>query len=46
MKYKVHEGLSQRDVQSVADEFRPLYDRTDGEEGVVRARRAEDGATT
>jgi hypothetical protein len=27
----IYETLSQRDVQSAADEFRPLYDRTDAE---------------
>ncbi len=31
----VYETLSQRDVQSAADEFRPLYDRTDGKDGYV-----------
>jgi transaldolase len=31
----IYEALSQRDVQSAADEFRPLYDRTDGEDGYV-----------
>jgi transaldolase len=31
----VYENLSQRDVQSAADEFRPLYDMTDGEDGYV-----------
>ena len=31
----IYETLSQRDVQSAADEFRPLYDRTDGEDGYV-----------
>jgi transaldolase len=31
----IYESLSQRDVQSAADEFRPLYDRTDGEDGYV-----------
>ena len=29
----IHETLSQRDVQSAADEFRPLYDRADGKDG-------------
>jgi transaldolase len=28
----IYEALSQRDVQSAADAFRPLYDRTDGKE--------------
>lgn len=32
---EIYEGLSQRDVQSAADEFRPLYDRTDGGDGYV-----------
>ena len=31
----IYETLSQRDVQSAADEFRPLYDRTDGKDGYV-----------
>ena len=31
----IYETLSQRDVQSAADEFRPLYDRTDGNDGYV-----------
>jgi transaldolase len=31
----IYEALSQRDVQSAADEFRPLYDRTDGKDGYV-----------
>jgi transaldolase len=31
----IYESLSQRDVQSAAGEFRPLYDRTDGEDGYV-----------
>jgi transaldolase len=31
----IYETLSQRDVQSAADEFRPLYERTDGKEGYV-----------
>jgi transaldolase len=31
------ETLSQRDVQSAADEFRPLYDRTDGTDGDLDA---------
>ena len=32
---EVYEALSQRDVQSAADAFRPLYDRTDGRDGYV-----------
>ena len=31
----IYETLSQRDVQSAADEFRPLYDTTDGKDGYV-----------
>ncbi len=31
----IYETLSQRDVQSAADQFRPLYDRTDGKDGYV-----------
>ena len=31
----IYETLSQRDVQNAADEFRPLYDRTDGQDGYV-----------
>ena len=31
----VYENLSQRDVQSAADEFRSLYDGTDGADGYV-----------
>ena len=31
----IYEALSQRDVESAADEFRPLYGRTDGEDGYV-----------
>ncbi len=31
----IYETLSQRDVQSAADEFRPLYDATDGRDGYV-----------
>ena len=31
----IYETVSQRDVQSAADEFRPLYDRTDGQDGYV-----------
>ena len=31
----IYESLSQRDVQSAADEFRPLYDSTDGKDGYV-----------
>ena len=32
---EIYEALSQRDVQSAADEFRPLYDKTDGGDGYV-----------
>jgi transaldolase len=31
----IYETLSRRDVQSAADELRPLYDRTDGKDGYV-----------
>ncbi len=31
----IYEALSQRDVQSAADEFRPLYDKTEGRDGYV-----------
>ena len=31
----IYESLSQRDVQSAADEFRPLYDKTEGKDGYV-----------
>jgi transaldolase len=31
----IYETLSQSDVQSAADVFRPLYDRTDGNDGYV-----------
>jgi len=31
----IYEALSQGDVRSAADEFRPLYDRTDGQDGYV-----------
>jgi len=31
----IYEALSQRDVQSAADEFRPLYKSTDGKDGYV-----------
>jgi transaldolase len=31
----IYEALSQRDVQSAADEFQPLYDATDGKDGYV-----------
>lgn len=31
----MYETISQRDVQSAAAEFRPLYDRTDGQDGYV-----------
>lgn len=32
---EIYEALTQRDVQSAADEFRPLYDKTDGKDGYV-----------
>jgi transaldolase len=32
---EIYEALSQRDVQSAADEFRPLYDSTDAKDGYV-----------
>jgi transaldolase len=31
----IYESISQRDVRSAADEFRPLYDSTDGRDGYV-----------
>ena len=31
----IYETLSQHDVQNAADEFRPLYERTDGIDGYV-----------
>jgi transaldolase len=31
----IYEGLSQRDVQSAADVFRPVYEETDGKDGYV-----------
>ncbi len=31
----IYEALSQRDVQSAADEFRPVYDKTEGIDGYV-----------
>jgi len=31
----IYETLTQRDVQSAADEFRPVYDKTDGNDGYV-----------
>ena len=31
----IYEALSQRDVQDAADEFRPVYDQTDGKDGYV-----------
>ena len=31
----IYEALSQRDVQSAADEFRAVYDKTDGKDGYV-----------
>ena len=32
---EIYETISHRDVQSAADEFLPLYDRTDGKDGYV-----------
>ena len=32
---EIYEALSRQDVQSAADEFRPLYDKTDGKDGFV-----------
>ncbi len=32
---EIFEALSQRDVESAADEFRPLYEKTDGKDGYV-----------
>jgi transaldolase len=32
---EIYEALSQHDVECAADEFRPLYDRTDGNDGYV-----------
>ncbi|OGV56505.1 MAG: transaldolase [Lentisphaerae bacterium GWF2_44_16] len=32
---EIYEALSQRDVQLAADEFRPLYEKTDGKDGYV-----------
>lgn len=31
----IYDAISRRDVQSAADEFRPLHDRTEGEDGYV-----------
>ncbi len=31
----IYEALSQRDVRNAADEFRPVYDKTDGRDGYV-----------
>jgi transaldolase len=31
----IYEALTQRDVRSAADEFRPLYDKTNGKDGYV-----------
>jgi transaldolase len=31
----IYEALTQRDVQMAADEFRPVYDKTDGKDGYV-----------
>jgi len=32
---EIYEAVSQKDVQRAADEFRPLYDQTDGTDGYV-----------
>ena len=32
---EIYEALSQRDVQNAADEFRPVYEKTDGKDGYV-----------
>ena len=32
---EIYESLSQKDVQDAADEFRKVYDKTDGEDGYV-----------
>jgi transaldolase len=32
---EIYEAISQKDVQSAADVFRPLYDQTDGKDGYV-----------
>lgn len=32
---EIYETLSQRDIQNAADEFRPLYEKTDGKDGYV-----------
>jgi len=32
---EIYDALSLRDVQSAADEFRPVYDKTDGKDGYV-----------
>jgi transaldolase len=32
---EIYETLSQRDIQKAADEFRPLYEKTDGKDGYV-----------
>jgi transaldolase len=32
---QIYEALSQKDVQDAADEFRPLYERTEGADGFV-----------
>ena len=32
---EIYEALSQSDVQAAADEFRPVYDRTEGRDGYV-----------
>jgi transaldolase len=31
----IYESISQQDVQSAADQFRPLYDKTEGKDGYV-----------
>ncbi|MBM4163107.1 MAG: transaldolase [Lentisphaerae bacterium] len=31
----IYEAITRRDVQSAADAFRPLYDRTDGKDGYI-----------
>ena len=31
----IYEALSQRDVQNAADEFRPVYEKTDDKDGYV-----------
>lgn len=34
--YAIYETLSRREVQSAADEFRSVYDETDGQDGYMR----------